>query len=231
MMFYGLKSVYTFNQHWGLLKTPDEKYQLAEEFQTASSEWITIPFGDFPAITTAMEKGVKILMPDMLRTWYWEGQRVPSPYREFTTDTPLEGSGELIKNLGGINIIEHSQNRYATIVTNEGSFPCQANARGGRIDVYCNTPVDGTLIVQENMYSGWKARLDGKSIELLDYDWLKVEAPQGKHFYRFSYLPFDVFLGLGLTLFGIVLSLWLYLGKPVAEFVKVKPVEEAIGLA
>ena len=52
----------------------------------------------------------------------------------------------------------HPDVEYAYIDTGVDSIPCRANATGGNIDVECETDRAGTLIVQENNWSGWYAQ-------------------------------------------------------------------------
>ena len=51
---------------------------------------------------------------------------------------------------------------------------------------------------------------DGERVELKDQSWLQVEAPAGQHDYEFRYLPWDVPLGILLTLVGIGLCGWMW---------------------
>jgi len=58
--------------------------------------------------------------------------------------------------------------------------------------------------VRENRSSGWQAWRDGVPAPIQATDaWLPVPAPVGAHRYRFRYQPWDVPLGLLLTLLGV----------------------------
>jgi hypothetical protein len=61
----------------------------------------------------------------------------------------------------------------------------------------------GTLIVQENNWSGWYASRDNQPIELSADQWLTVSAPAGPHHYEFRYRPWDVAVGLLLSAIGL----------------------------
>ncbi len=68
----------------------------------------------------------------------------------------------------------------------------------------------GTLVVRENSWSGWSARVNGKKAALEESQWLSVTVPPGPIEVRFRYLPLDVLVGALLTFVGIVLvvALW-----------------------
>jgi hypothetical protein len=82
---------------------------------------------------------------------------------------------------------------------------------GGYIDVECDSEAAGTLVVYEYSWSGWTARRDGQALMLGPGPWLNVFAPAGTHHYEFRYRPWDVPLGLVLSLAGMVLCVWLWM--------------------
>lgn len=85
---------------------------------------------------------------------------------------------------------------------------------GGNIDIECQADSPGTLIVMENSWSGWKAKIDGRKAALDSSPWLSVDAPAGTHSYEFRYRPWDVPLGGALSLVGIGLAIWLWVNDP-----------------
>jgi len=54
------------------------------------------------------------------------------------------------------------------------------------------------------------ARRDGRSVPLGSGQWLNVAAPAGQHRYEFRYRPWDVVVGLLLTLAGMIVAVILY---------------------
>ena len=52
---------------------------------------------------------------------------------------------------------------------------CHAEGTGGDIDVSCNSTGEGTLVVEENSWSGWRAQIDGEPAQLLEGNWLSVK--------------------------------------------------------
>jgi uncharacterized membrane protein YfhO len=77
-------------------------------------------------------------------------------------------------------------------------------------DVTCASDTGGLLVVTENPFSGWKAKIDGKPARLVLHDnWLALNVPAGNHTYQFRYRPWDVPVGMLLTLCGLGLIVWL----------------------
>ena len=113
--------------------------------------------------------------------------------------------------LDGIYWQKHAANEYAAIELNEQRFPCRATAIGGNIDVECEASQGGTLVVHENSWTGWFVSRDGQPAELGAGPWLTTPAPAGAHHYEFRYRPWDVILGLLLSLIGVglVVRLWI----------------------
>ena len=73
----------------------------------------------------------------------------------------------------------------------------------------CISAVDGVLTVYENQYAGWTVRRDGQKVAMEGGPWLAVQAPAGVHHYEFRYRPWDVPVGLALTVAGIPVALLL----------------------
>jgi uncharacterized membrane protein YfhO len=68
----------------------------------------------------------------------------------------------------------------------------------------------GQLVVYENDWTGWYAWVDRTRTPLLSSDWLSVNTPAGKHSYQFKYRPWDVWVGIFLSISGITLSIILW---------------------
>jgi hypothetical protein len=107
---------------------------------------------------------------------------------------------------------------YASVNMNGTIKPCQAKSLGGQIDVWCDIPEGGILTVHDYLYSGWFAWIDSKPAALLDGDWLSVNLPAAKHVISFRFYPWDVYVGAGISLIGIILTVWMFFRKePVEE--------------
>ncbi len=111
-----------------------------------------------------------------------------------------------VENLPVYRFIDNRE--YAFVRTPGAVIPCQGFGKGGDLVVNCATPQGGELVVRENRWTGWYAWRDGERVSLLEDRWLSVDAPAGEHLYRFRYLPWDVPLGIMLSLVGIAFSLW-----------------------
>ena len=106
------------------------------------------------------------------------------------------------------------------LVENETGFAASA-APGGRADIIryepnrieIRTQADAprVLVLSENHYSGWRAYIDGESVEVLrvDYGLRGVVLPAGAHEISFVYRPKSLMIGLLISAITIVaLTLW-----------------------
>lgn len=184
---------------------------VVEALKTDDLEWINVPYGDHFFVTPAIERDLK-LSSDFFRTWHWKDRPVPPPTLEANRDGPPPGMRESAI-VEGINIhaAQEAQD-YASVVNVEGGrTACHARGTGGDIDVSCDLTGEGTLVVEENNWSGWRVQIDGQPARLLEGNWLSVKAPEGLHTYSFRYRPWDVPLGFALLCIGLLLSGWILL--------------------
>jgi hypothetical protein len=101
------------------------------------------------------------------------------------------------------------ENHYAFVNTGGVLSACPAQATGGWIQVTCDLQAGGTLVVMEHSWSGWKAFVDGVPTQIKSLNWLAVDLVKGKHTIEFRYLPWDVPVGIGISLIGLVLlGIW-----------------------
>ena len=211
-LLWALDSAYDFGRMWLLQDYPPPQAQaVAEALHTDSAEWVLPPVSHYwiPAI---LEAGGKVTQ--VYRPWYWEGRPVPLPRIEAENGPVDPATPGYLGTVGWISLIDHPENEYASVDTGDRQIPCRATALGGNIDVVCLTTEPGTLVVQENQWTGWRAWRDGERIPLEHGPWLEVEAPLGDHEYEFRYRPWDVVLGIVLTVVGIVLAVWLWVTSP-----------------
>lgn len=209
-LWLALKQAGTFSSTW------IETYQLAPEVKTALQglkpedlQWVNVPFGGHFYMESAVGMGLKISM-DFFRTWHWKDRPVPEPVLEANLGGPPEGMTEL-RVVEGVHIHAAPPGReYAAIVHADGSRTvCTAQGVGGNIEVSCDAARGGDLVVKENRWSGWKAKIDDVPVPLLSGEWLSVGAPSGEHTYTFHYRPWDVALGFVLLIMGILISGWI----------------------
>jgi hypothetical protein len=206
LLLLTIPPAYQFSQ-WRYNTHPVERPTAVMDWLSSPSttEWIRTHTPDFDWVPIAMQHGLKVT--DVWRPWYWQDRKPPAPYLEATPDEVA--SSEL--KIDYLNLIRHDGNRYAAIsisTPDGGFFPCQAKAVGGHIDVSCTSDVAGTLTVQENYFSGWTVKVDGVSAPLYKSDWLKVATPPGSHTYTFRYRPWDVWVGMALSLIGIIVAVF-----------------------
>jgi hypothetical protein len=197
-----------FSETYILTETRGEPiYQLLDGLRTRGLEWVNPPFGEHFYIEPAVAMGLK-LSPGVM-AWRWEGREFPIARLEANRAGPPPGPVTQVNLLDGIPVYQRTDQPYAAVYDRgEIVAVCTANGRGGWIDVQCENEAPGRLIVRENMWSGWKAwRDEDGRIALLDWAWLEVDAPAGEHVYYFRYRPWDVPLGIGLSIVGLILCI------------------------
>ncbi len=183
-----LHSAYTFGRTWlTTIPAAPDIYKTVEALRTPTAQWIAFPHNEHAWAIPALEAGIKAT--NVFSPWHWKGQTLPEPYLEYTED-------------GETSAVVRRNYPYAYVDTTTREIPCEATALGGHIDVTCNASSPGTLIVHENLWSGWYARRDGTSVDLINDTWLQVYAPAGEHHYTFRYNPLYVYLGLAITVSG-----------------------------
>jgi hypothetical protein len=207
-LIWAIVSSYNFSRKWIFtVDVPMDFSQVAEAMKTKYAAWVSFPFGEHSWMIVGQDAGLKIGLG--ITHWTWKSRDFPPSALVGTRDPVDQASPTFKAQVAGINIIKNPEAIYAYIQNGDQQIPCQAIANGGNIDVTCASEAGGMLVVTENVFSGWKVRVDGKPTQLLPYEyWLAVKAPAGKHKYEFRYRPWDVLLGLLLSLTGIGLIIW-----------------------
>ena len=195
-----------FSENWIVTEIRGEPiYQLLDGLRTQELAWVNPPFGEHFYIEPAVAMGLK-LSPGVM-SWRWEGREYPIATLEANRAGPPPGPTVQVNLLDGVPIYQRTDQPYAAVYAGgEIVAVCLANGRGGSIDVRCENETPGVLIVKENMWSGWKAwRDEDGRVELLHWQWLEARAPAGEHVYYFRYRPWDVPLGIALSVVGLIL--------------------------
>ncbi len=206
-LIFNLRSAHHFTRHWLYMNELDDNvYALLETLETPDLQWVATPFGEHFYIEPAIASQLK-LSPG-IRTWNWESTAFPVPMLEANRLGPPPDPVEEVTEVDGIPIYKRNQVTYAAVVSAAESAACQALGSGGWIDVTCDSSLAGTLVVQENSWTGWRAWLDDKPVQLLPGQWLQVQAPAGYHKYKFRYIPWDVPIGLTLLILGLCICGW-----------------------
>ncbi len=199
-----IHSAYQSSSTWiNTIKWEENIDQVLNGLKTDSLQWVAPPFGDHFFVEKAVGMGMK-LSPGII-TLKWENRELP-PARLVALREGQPESAQQIDTIDGIPIFLREDVFYAAVHHTSIIEACEAHGTGGIIHVSCNNAEPGTLIVKENMWSGWKAWRDGERIYLARENWLEVDAPPGEHEYTFRYLPWDVPLGMTISVIGILVS-------------------------
>lgn len=200
-LFLAIWHGYRFSQEWLYLQQQDSETRIIlDRLETVGLAWVQPPFGEHAFIEPAVGRGLK-LSPGIM-TWRWEGREFPEPVLEANRAGPPPNTVDVLEG-SGTPIYIRSSPPYAAVREPGGDQVCLATGLGGYLRVSCNTTARGTLVVQENQWSGWYAWRDGERIPLVRSEqWLTVNAPAGEHIYEFHYLPWDVPLGVLLFTVG-----------------------------
>jgi hypothetical protein len=208
-LIFSLRQGHEFSKLW--IFSVDQRKDIPEllaALQTDSLEWVNPPFGEHAYIEPAVAHGLKISPGYM--TFWWKDRPFPTPVIEANREGPPEGDVEKIAELNGILIYARDDQPYAAVEMGGSHEPCSAEGVGGALSVDCNLPASGRLQLKENTWTGWKAWRDGKPVPLEGEQWLEVDAPAGQHHYEFRYQPWDVPVGLGISVLGVILSIRLW---------------------
>jgi hypothetical protein len=204
-LIWSLTTAYTLGQRWmNFVESPLPFYPIIQPTPLVGQQWISTPFGESALVVVGLQANLK--MTNVVRPWSWRDREAAPYYYEFTRDEAATAEPGYVGTDYGLNKVFHPDVQYAAVDTGSEQIPCQAMSQGGNIDVDCEQDVGGTLIVQENSWSGWSVRRDGNRAPLWPGQWLSTPAPAGTHHYEFRYRPWDVPLGLALSLLGLILT-------------------------
>jgi hypothetical protein len=204
----GLHLCFDLSRAWLGMVNADEAYDIASRWETPSLEWIQPPWGVHYWLEAALDEGLKVSVA--WYPWTWEGRDAPLPRIEVTQSAaPANAIYQWTE--AGVRTYLHEGRHYAYITDGGETIPCTASGGAGSILVRCPDNRGGVLHVEENAWDGWYAWTDSDRVELLPGERLSLPAIPGEHTYRFRYLPWDVALGLALTLAGCAATIALYI--------------------
>jgi hypothetical protein len=186
---------------------PSQIEPIVETLRTPDIQWVNTPLGDNPYEQVAIAKGLKLAYG--FRAWDWNYQPLPFAYRLLSHREQLP---DMINQQAVADVHLYAAPpgiQYATLTHADGTqLPCTAHGIDGMIDVECDSPVGGELVLSENSWDGWQARIDGQPTTRKPILQLAVDLPAGRHTVSFRYQPWDVPLGLFLGLLGVALALY-----------------------
>jgi hypothetical protein len=221
-LVFSLKNTYTFSKQFLYMVQEDPMVEkINQGIQTADLQWVNPPFGVHAYLESATRKGLK--MAYGWRVWNWKNRENPEPKLEAILGT-LGAPPKMTEDFYSVEdakvYLAPPDRAYAKVIYNQngGSTICQANGTGGDIDVKCNAAQEGRLEVTENNWTGWTARLDGKHVRIENGSHLAVAMPAGEHTVEFRYRPWDVPLGILLSMFGIGLAVYIWSKHEIQEF-------------
>jgi hypothetical protein len=194
--------------------------QVNQALKTPDLQWVNPPYGEHGYMESGVGMGLKIALGT--HAWFWKGRDLPEPIVEATYGDPPPGVNDFI-NIHGVTVFKWPPGReYAQVINSSKTKAtiCKAHGIGGNIDVTCNNPSPGTLVVKENNWTGWYAKLDGNPVPLQLSQWLSITLPAGEHQISFRYRPWDVPLGIALSLLGLLISVVLWVKKEPPSFSK-----------
>ncbi len=204
-LFFSLFDAKAFSQTWVKVDRRGEDVAfLLRGLQTQGLEWVNPPFGEHFYVDAAIGMGLK-LSPGII-PWRWKDREIPVAVLEASRNGEPPGIVTPVQTIDGVTIYARETDPYAAVYGPGGVIIalCTARGVGAWIDVQCNSPSPGRLIVRENMWSGWRAwQADAGAVPLLDDLWLEVNAPAGERQFQFRYIPWDVLVGLAVFLTGV----------------------------
>jgi hypothetical protein len=207
---YSLKSATQFGQPFLQLHRPEIPMELIHLIPKDEAGWISVTEFNHSYNVTLPELGLKL--GEVMSPFTWKDHPTPPVKFYLSNENHNETDGGLLIESGKLtSLYAFPENSYAYIQAGDEKIPCRASALGGKIDVICDTKASGILFVTENYWTGWVADIDEVSTPLSEFStWLSVMAPAGKHSFSFRYEPWDVWIGAGVSLVGLMLCGWLW---------------------
>ncbi|HEY7033811.1 MAG TPA: hypothetical protein VH482_20915 [Thermomicrobiales bacterium] len=197
--------VRTFSENWiSTVRQPVAEIDpVLAALQTPDLQWVATPFGEQYWWGPAIARGLKLTT--YVTTWHWKDRAAPEPVLA-AGRTPPSQAMTPAGTYGGITVYAAPPGQeYAAVVHADGSRTvCAAHGTGGDIDVTCDAPQPGQVVVRENRVAGWSARVDGHDRPVAGAGgWLAVEVPAGHSVTTLRYRPWDVPLGVAFMLVGL----------------------------
>jgi hypothetical protein len=175
---------------------------------TPDLQWVLTPFGEQFWLSMSIPHGIKTSTATL--PWHWDGHPDPAPVLEGARVGEPEGT-VLKTTAAGVAVYLASDpaRQYASILHEDGSrSSCFAQGIGGNISVRCDAARAGRLEVKENSRDGWRATVNGRTVEAGSSDqWIGVDVPAGPVSVTLRYRPWDVAVGVALAILGLFVAL------------------------
>ena len=223
-LLLALESTWDFARQWLRTDIVSDSDVPVATLATSEARWVGMPFMEFLTYPKAIEANIKIVIQPDFTIWNWKGRALPAPQIELVRDTAARSDPGYTYDLGPYSVLEYPDRPYAYVQVNNSVIPCFALATGGHIDVNCANPQGGTLVVNENYFSGWQATVNGTNIPVSG-DLINLPIPAGVNRIELRYHPWDALLGIVLSLLGLLLCGWVWF-HPVPGLPESVPLEE-----
>lgn len=208
LLLLGLRNLERGAQQW-LAVTKLNQAQVTAMLDAVGTDelaWVSPVLSEWSMQMVAYDHGLKL--SDGWRPWDIAGFGATPPtyiayrYEGEYLPEPMELSGRT-----DFGLIYHSlqPNQYA--VASSGGT-CSAQGEGGHLIIACDAPSAGTLTVQESAFSDWTATVNGESVAVSNSNsWISVPIPAGTSTVELRFRPWDFWLGLALTIIGLVAAM------------------------
>jgi hypothetical protein len=207
-LLWSLWSALQFSSLFLVTEDMRRMYDLVSQVRPQGVEWVAPPFGEHFWVEPGLYYGLKLA--PVVYPAAWKGREQPQPQLMLSRNTQLTDIDQ-VGIVGDVPVYRLRDSAYAYVVSGSQTFPCLATGRDGDLDITCVAGQPGQLIVREYSWNGWYATQDGQPAALGPSIWLSVAAPAGEHHFSFRYRPWDVWLGLALTVAGLALCAWLWI--------------------
>jgi hypothetical protein len=126
------------------------------------------------------------------------------------TEKLTDKAVDLRSTLVLIGIDETQKNIEKSLETSIGKATL-VSYNANKVVIEYEAKTDAFLYLSDTYYPGWRAYVDGKATKIYQANlaFRAVKIPMGSHRVEFRYIPFSFYIGLMLTIFGVVLCIWL----------------------
>jgi hypothetical protein len=218
LVVIAIVDIRSFGQQWIQLVDVDRDDVAAvlTPLATEERQWVQPPLGE--RWHSLYIRSFDLKVANMWRPWHLSYRDYPPPYLEVTRGgEPLYPYTELAPPAEGLRLFSATESpAYTTFQGDPAQSTCVASGSGGAIGFVCEAETAGWIQILENDLPGWTASVDGKATDVRSNgQWLAVDIPAGTSKIELRYRPWDVWVGLGLALIGLVwAAVWIVPVRP-----------------
>ncbi len=178
----------------------------------ANIEYLAISTPDNSNLLEAQKRGYQTLFADELL--YLE-RRPTAPRYFLTSDYQLAPSAQAALDAlpalpAGAVVLEQQPSFASTSASNPQGRVTVARFSLNEVELVADTPAASILVCSESNMRGWTATVDGEPVPILaaNYAFRGVEVPAGLHTIRLRYRPPGIYVGLMITVMGLMACFW-----------------------